>query len=115
MKRTKPSQIKRRRYPNAISATRRASLVLYAQVRVKFKQEHPRCECCHLIHGRAPRKTDDIHHTRGRIGRLLTMTRFFKAACRDCHIWIDDHPDLARGLGLLCEKGQWNTVPEGEE
>ncbi len=59
----------------------------------------------------------EIHHTRGRIGRLLNMTEFWVPVSRKGHDWINANPAEARnrtwyGLPLLCAVGQWNTVPK---
>lgn len=46
----------------------------------------------------------DIHHTRGRVGSLLTATEYWVPVCRTHHNWIGENPVQARQLGLL---GQW--------
>lgn len=57
-----------------------------------------------------PKHRSTIHHKRGRIGALLNDTRHWALLCIGCHIWVTNNPDEARELGLLCEKGLWNTV-----
>ena len=54
----------------------------------------------------------EIHHCRGRLGRLLCDERFWMSVCTQQHRWIHDNPKEARELGLLCELGQWNSYPE---
>jgi hypothetical protein len=54
----------------------------------------------------------DVHHTRGRSGRLLLMEEFWIAVSRRGHRWIHDHPAEARRAGLLCALGEWNTMPK---
>lgn len=49
------------------------------------------------------------HHTRGRRGALLLDKRFWVAVSDAGHRWIHSNPQEARSLGLLCDKGQWNT------
>jgi len=56
-------------------------------------------------------KLNEVHHTRGRAGALLTDTRYFLAVSKQGHRWIHEHPDRARALGFLCAKGQWNENP----
>lgn len=80
-------------------------MVVYLPVKKQFLIEHPICQCC----DKKPSK--DIHHTRGRVGALLTDTRYFLAACRPCHSWIGEHPAEAREKGWLCQPGLWN-VPD---
>jgi len=65
--------------------------------------EYPSCDCTAV----------DVHHSRGRIGRLLMDHRFWVPLCRKHHNWVLEHPDQARELGLLPGRGQYNTpVPQ---
>ena len=80
----------------------------YKPVAEAYKLANPKCHCCGSIFARPARATSDVHHSRGKLGALLTDTRFFIAACRECHNWIGDHPDRARSAGLLCNVGSWN-------
>ncbi len=43
----------------------------------------------------------EIHHTRGRRGKMLTDERYWTFLCRECHRWVHDHARDARQLGLL--------------
>ncbi len=47
------------------------------------------------------RTAEDVHHMRGRVGKMLTDRRYLMAICRTCHTWIHDHAKAARALGLL--------------
>ena len=58
---------------------------------------------------------NQIHHSRGRLGPLLLDTRFYKYVCNAGHAYIGDNPEMARGDGLLCAKGEWNTPPKDSE
>lgn len=51
----------------------------------------------------------DIHHHRGKVGRLLCDDRHFKSVCRHHHHIVHSSPAEARKAGMLCEVGQWNT------
>lgn len=94
------------------ASTKRAKELRQYAVRAKeWKEIHPFCRACHLIHLGPIRKTKDVHHSRGKIGRLLLMEQFWVPVCRTCHNWIDQNPNAARKLGLLCEKGLFNSVP----
>lgn len=85
-----------------ISDRQRIRLKEYSVVRKIYLNEHGLCAKC-------GGKASDIHHKRGKLGALLTRTEHFVSVCRDCHHWIHDHPKESRELGLLCEKGQWNS------
>jgi hypothetical protein len=87
-----------------MSAKRRLQMEVYAWTRMLFLKAHPKCQFpgCST-------KAKDIHHLRGRSNNLLLDQRHWKAVCRPHHDWIGAHPKEARALGMLCEKGLWNT------
>lgn len=57
-------------------------------------------------------RATQIHHQRGRVGRLLREQRFWIPVCQVGHDWIHANIEAARGLGLICQKGQWNNFPK---
>lgn len=105
----RPQGSKARRYIRQVSKARASRLKIYAAVRTAFLRHHPRCEALVICKAARSPKATDIHHTRGRVGTLLTDERFFVAVCRQCHEWIGSNPAAARARGLLCEAGKWNT------
>jgi len=86
-----------------ISDRRREQLKAYTKVRDEFMAAHPTCHHC-------GKKSQDPHHLRGRIGSLLTDTRYLIALCRKCHDFVGANPAKARELGLLCEYGKWGCT-----
>ena len=54
----------------------------------------------------------EIHHQRGRVGRLLNDERHWLAVSAEGHDWIHHNVKQARALGLLCEHGKWNTYED---
>jgi hypothetical protein len=58
---------------------------------------------------------NQVHHTRGRIGRLLRMQEFWLGVSGVGHSLINEHPEWARKNGFLCPWGQYNTVPSTYE
>jgi hypothetical protein len=52
--------------------------------------EHPECS----------NPSEDLHHAKGRVGSLLTDTRYFKALCRKCHRWVEENPTDSKSMGL---------------
>ena len=99
----------RRKRPRSKSPKRRRLEDIYSEWRAKFLEENPRC-------ARFPQhKATDIHHTRGRAGPLIIDVRFWKAVSRGGHRWIEENGEAARALGLLCQRGQWNTPPNDDE
>lgn len=86
---------------------------IYLEIADLFKLRHPWCQCCALIRGidhNDARLTTDVHHVRGRDGLLLFDVRWYKAACRPCHVWIGEHPKEAVKLKLLAERGEWGRI-----
>lgn len=76
----------------------------YRKLAAAFKRDNPECvvENCRNA-------TQDVHHTRGRVGSLLTDWRYWLPVCRRCHEWIQQNPRSAREVGLLCATGWWNV------
>lgn len=91
---------------NAFSPKRAAQHRAYTAARDAFMREHPNCQRCG---GTA----HDLHHRRGRQGKLLKDRRFFMAVCRECHDWIHANPAEARATGFLASSHDWNRSPEG--
>jgi hypothetical protein len=89
---------------NKVSARRAADRKQYRAVAKVFLDDNPRC----WLTG-AP--STDLHHSRGRAGRLYSDDRFFVALCRKAHDWARDFPRVARELGLVAEFGGWNSEP----
>ena len=82
----------------------------YSPIRAKWLAINSRCAVF------PNRRATEIHHTRGRIGRLLNMTEFWVPVSREGYRWINDNPAEARnrtwyGIPLLCAVRQWNTAP----
>jgi hypothetical protein len=66
-------------------------------------------QICHVAG--CGKKATDLHHSRGRIGRLLNAEEFWMALCRTHHNFVHSNPSQAREMGLLPPIGQWNTFP----
>lgn len=52
----------------------------------------------------------EVHHTRGRVGRLLLEKKYWLGVSKLGHRWIHEHPEEARKHGWLCEAGKWNSA-----
>lgn len=85
-----------------MSKARYARMKEYGKLRKEYLNKNRFCAKC-------GKKATDVHHSRGRTGRLLCMQEYWFAVCRQCHNFIGDNPDEARQEGLLCELGKWNT------
>lgn len=69
----------------------------YNNKRDSFLEENNVCEA--QIEGRCSYEATQVHHKKGRIGELLTDTRYFMAVCPACHQWIEEHPTEAKQKG----------------
>lgn len=61
----------------------------YGTTRPAFLAANKACHCC------CCRPATDIHHKKGRTGKLLNDTRFFVALCRKCHSRIEQDNEFA--------------------
>lgn len=66
----------------------------YIKVRYLFLIENPICQ----IEGCGCEATE-VHHKKGRIGKLLTDVRYFLAVCRSHHNYIELHPEESKEKG----------------
>lgn len=87
-------EVKRTRL-KPISDKRKAQLREYREVRRNFIKSNPVCEVCQR------RRTWDIHHKAGRVGKRLLDQFYWLAVCRPCHDRIHDEPRWARETGFL--------------
>jgi hypothetical protein len=53
----------------------------------------------------------EVHHKKGRIGKLLLDTRFWLGVTRKGHKWIEEHPEEAKKLGYSLSR----LEKDGEE
>lgn len=78
----------------------------YSKVRKKFLEENPHC----AVHDGEwsqengnflfePCLATEVHHQKGKIGALLTDTRYFLPVCRVAHDYIEKHPLEAKEKG----------------
>lgn len=89
-----------------MSKHRASDLRLYGKRKAIWLKWHPVCDGC----GRRPGPFGhDVHHIRGRIGRLLVDWRYWATVCRSCHFEIHGTPDKAPPW-LKCAPGEWNKV-----
>lgn len=101
---------KPRKTVNHVSKVRSAQLREYSRT-VKAWKALPENRMCGFPGG-CEKPTTDCHHSRGKVGALLTDARWWKPLCRTHHDWVGNHPVEARALGLIAPSGEWNTSPE---
>lgn len=68
----------------------------YSSLASAFKAVNPVCVA--NLEG-CTKKTEDIHHRRGRGINMLDSSTWL-AVCRSCHTYIELHPVIAKYLGL---------------
>lgn len=79
----------------AVSKRRAAQLRTYRKLRAEFLTEHPRCEFPHCGY-----PASEVHHKRGRVGRLYLATEHWLPMCSPHHRWTTEHPADAYELGV---------------
>lgn len=79
--------------PKKVSAKEKDRKKEYAKVREKFLNGR---WCAYHGHGCIP---TEVHHGAGKIGDLLTDTRYFVAVCREAHRMIEERPNWAKANG----------------
>jgi hypothetical protein len=79
----------------SVSTKKLSELKEYRVVRDWYLDTHKVCE-----HPECSNPSEDLHHAKGRVGSLLTDTRYFKALCRKCHRWVEENPTDAKSMGL---------------
>lgn len=76
-----------------VAAERKEINKEYERVKKEFLRKKKCCEAC----GDAP--ATEVHHRRGRVGKLLTDIKYFLAVCRPCHRLIEEDPVFAKSQG----------------
>lgn len=67
----------------------------------------------HVLHesGAVLAQATEVHHQRGRIGRLLAFVPLFIPSCRGCREWPHVHRVRARELDLVASATDYDTFP----
>lgn len=78
----------------------------YMKIKRRLITKCPWCPVASLIESKS-RRTRDIHHIRGRAGKLFMDERYMMPVSRWGHEWIAANPDLARQNGWLAPEGKW--------
>lgn len=84
---------------------------IYSGRRIIFLAGNPSCQA--NIPGICLRKSCEVHHKKGRVGKLFLDERFWLATCRKCHEWIEANPEKAKLLGLSLSRLE-NNEQENE-
>lgn len=91
-----PKSIKQSVKPiSKFSEKKISQLAEYRKVRDKYLKENPICEFPECNSSKV-----ELHHSKGKIGELLTDVRHFKSLCRTHHRFIEENPLEAKKLGL---------------
>lgn len=84
-----------------ISDKQKKRLAEYRVVRDDYMANHKWCEA--KLNGCTSIATD-LHHKAGKVGALLTDSRYFCALCRSCHTWVGENHSKAKELGLVVDR-----------
>lgn len=94
---------------NKVSLKRKEENEEYIILREKFLRVNPECQAG--IENICTKESEDVHHMKGR-GILLNESKFWLAVCRNCHIYITNHPvdAMKRNLSFSRLSTQKETV-----
>lgn len=112
---SRTGDLKRKKPLKKVSKSYRNRLRVYYPLSQEFLVANP---LCHICEARQRAGEDiqvnaatEIHHKRGRCGRLLTWVPGFVASCRACRDFPHLNPRKARDLGVLASATEWNVFP----
>ena len=91
---SKPEEEKKPVRISIKSVKRKAEEKLYLKKKKEYLTAHIRCEvkgCNHV--------SIDLHHRKGRVGKLLYDEKYFMAVCRKHHTEIETNPKEAKEKG----------------
>jgi hypothetical protein len=109
--------LKRKRPLKKVARARRTQLQAYQALAEAFLSlpENRLCVICQTRreHGEniLVNLATEVHHHRGRRGRLLCWLPGFRPSCYHCRMWPHDHPKTAREYGLLAPAPLWDCLP----
>lgn len=83
----------------SVSQRRLLALKEYRVVRDAYMRDHKICE-----HPECSSPSTELHHSKGRIGKLLTDPLYFKALCHSCHVWAELNVTEAKKIGLSTDR-----------
>lgn len=81
-----------------LSGKRRKEVNLYLKARKIYLEAHLICEACN------EKPSDQIHHKKGRQGKLIHDVRYFMATDQECHAWIENNREASRRQGWLLDR-----------
>lgn len=87
-----------------VSKKRQAESQQYRKSKERFLKQHPRCPVMFWLDG-GRRQTTQIHHAKGRDGKLYLDERFWFAVSAKGHKWIHENPKEAQVAGFLFLRG----------
>lgn len=74
----------------------------YSKLRKTWLTDHPMCQA---KINRCTLRSTDVHHKKGRGKHLLDVNTWL-SVCRNCHNWIETHPEDAKELGFSISKSK---------
>lgn len=90
---------KRKKNISPIAEKEKKRLAEYRVVRDEWLGVNNRCQFLNCYS-----RDVQLHHAAGRIGSLLTDTRYFRALCDTHHRWVELHPVEAKKMGLSVDR-----------
>ena len=89
---TKQSPLKRIK---SVSTKKLNELNEYRVIRDRYLKNNPVCE-----YPNCTSREVELHHRKGKVGRLLCDDTYFCSLCRAHHRFVEENPEQAKALGL---------------
>lgn len=83
----------------------------YSRLRKEWLEKYPLCQCS-LSDSPCGKKATEIHHKKGRAGKLLNDTRYWMSVCRSCHDFIERHGQWAKEMGYKINRCKPDEQPQ---
>lgn len=101
----KKKEEKKKHWLSPVSEKRKTENELYKIAREEYLAAHKFCECG------CGRKAGEIHHKKGKNGKLLYDKKYFMAVARfPCHRKITDEPIWAGEKGFIISRHKKQTA-----
>lgn len=93
----KPTTVKAVKKVKEVSDKREEELKIYKKERKAYLKLHP--DCAAKLNG-CTGKANQVHHKKGRVGKLFLDKKHWLGVCMNCHLKLEPNPNEAKEKGL---------------
>lgn len=85
---------------SSMSLKKKLDVQTYTSARILFLSKVENKKCAAKVVSNCRGVASEVHHKKGRIGKNFLDTKTWLAVCRNCHQWIEEHPEDAKKRGF---------------